>query len=644
MTCYYIKLEVNGTVSIDQIAFEFPECGCGFVFDEERPIFRIALAPDAASPAREVLPADFGQVKRSDSRGETRLVFEGLSGEALRVTVRLRRAEGEVLAGIEIESGERAMVREVKFPYLVCKPVHSFDHLLMPTPWGDNIERPTRTLASRPERSISYIYPSTLAMQYISLHCPSRCFYLSNYSLSDESFELGATSLDDDQLAIWIKHYPFTAGGVWKSPECGFSALPGGWHGAADLYRSRMGDKFRAPDLPDWMREGFHGWVQVGMGFEGGKIKRRFSDLPATFERVKKAGFDVMHVYGWAGHGFDTKYPEYDVNPALGTVEEFREALDAIRSMGGRTILYINGRLVDPSTGFYRRGGKDAVCLREDGSPYLERYGTSVSFRIACPACEIYREQIEREVCRIVQDYRADAIQIDQISCNPGFLCFDSRHPHPTPATNFLPGVLAMLARLRKVHKFINPEFFTWCEGCHERYGQFYDVNQGHGEAYSWQMGESLPEQFKYTYPSYVVTGLCTSLQRLCHAYAQGKPFDLPIEYLDDAEIAATASELVALRKAYPEYFVRGVFRDSAGLEVSQGARAYLIERADGGGKLVNVWVPGTEPGVQSRASFRLLEESGMPQAVYPANVTLARDGDWFEARWRGPVATLMFA
>ena len=437
--------------------------------------------------------------------------------------------------------------------------------------------------------------------------------------------------------------YPVVEKGAWRSPECGFAVLPGGWHAAADLYSSHMRASFKPPDVPDWMRRGFHGWVQVPMGFEGGKIQRRFSDLPATFSRIKQIGFDVMHVYGWAGRGFDTKYPEYDVNPALGTVDEFRRALEAVRTMGGRTILYINGRLVDPSTGFYRRGGKDAVCLQEDGSPYIERYGTSVRFRIACPACQAYREQIIGKVRRIVQDYGADAIQIDQISCNPGFLCFDRRHPHPTPATNFLPGVSEMLSGLRKVHKPINPEFFTWCEGCHERYGQFYDVNQGHGEAYSWQIGESLPEQFRYTYPHYIVTGLCTSLQRLCHTFAQGKPFDLPIEYLDDASIAAMASELIAVRKAYPEYFAGGVFRDSAGLEISQGARGYLIERQDGGAGLVNVWVPGAAPGARSRASIRLMDCMGPAKPAFPSDLTIGTDGSWLELTWQGPVATLVF-
>lgn len=623
---------------MDPTKFDYPEFHLGFEFDDERPLF--VLTVQEGTSTREVTPDQFPDVEQS--RDEEAQVFVFHSRNTGTVRVEFRRAGPEVTGSIEVEPADGITVREVRFPHITWQSVEAFDSLLMSTAWGDNIERPTKTIRERCGGEISYIYPSELAMQYMVLHNPGRAVYLSRYGVGDESFRLSAASLSDRSLALYVVHYPFVSSGKWKSPDCGFAILPGGWHAAADLYGLHMRGEFAPPDVPQWMREEFHGWVQVGMSFVDGGVKHRFSDLPAVFRRIQETGLNTMHVFGWCGRGHDTEYPDYNINPALGTQDDLRAAMDEIRSMGGHAILYTNGRLVDPESAFYTGGGSKSLCVREDGTPYTENYGTGVEFRIACPTREDYHAKMASEVECIARVLHAHAIQIDQISCNTGFLCFDPSHPHPTPSTNFLPGVSAMLQRIRETHRAIDPDFFTWCEGCHERFGQFYDVNQGHGEEFTWQIGESTPEQFSYNYPDYIVTGICDTVQKLCYTYAQGKPFDFHLKALDDPDLATLVKELVAVRKTHADYFLHGTFRDRVGLGCSAGVRVFRIDHPVSAAALINVWTPGLAAGRGASASIRLRGMRGDVTLIYPNDLAAEANGDWLEMSWTGPVASVV--
>ncbi len=602
-----------------------------FEFTDDKPLFRITVQ-DSSAEKREVLPKDMRRVSESDGA----LAF---SGKGLRVSVTLRQDAAEVLGSIRVES-DGVMVREVRFPHIVWDSVEAFDSLLMSTAWGDNIPRPTKAIGDARGGEISYYYPSELAMQYMTLHNPGRSVYLSRYGTGDETFKLEAKVLGNRALAMSVLHYPFVESGAWESPECGFAVLPGGWHAAADLYGSHMRGKFTPPNVPRWMRESFHGWVQVGMAFVGGEVRHRFSDLPGIYTRIAELGLNTMHIFGWCGYGHDSEYPNYDPNPALGTEDDLRQAMDEIRSMGGHAILYTNGRLIDPASTFHK-SGKSELCLKEDQQPWTENYGTGIEFRIACPTSEAYHEQLTGEIEKIARRYHAHAVQIDQISCNAGFPCFDSSHPHPTPYTNFLPGVEAMLRRIRQMHSEFDPEFFVWCEGCHERFGRFYDVNQGHGEEFTWQIGESTPEQFSYNYPDYIVTGISDTIQKLCYTFAQGKPFDFHLRALDDPQFAALVKQLVAVRKAHPEFFLRGTFRDCVGVEASAGTRVFLI-KGPNDGVVVNVWVPGLALNGKASASIRMKQDEGAAKPVYPGDLHIRGNGDWLDLTWTGPVASLV--
>jgi len=627
--------------------------------------FRLYFETPEGAALPPVSQADLVLESEDESAAGTMLTYRGGQaslGVELKVQVRMRQQGVEQISTLAVEAIRRLRLVRVQFPYVERAGVESYDHLLVGSPWGDDIPNPARTIAGfcsaqsgQPERpgrlqfirpglnEVFYAYPGILAMQYAVLYNPAAAFYLACYGTGDESRALAAGAPGAGRLALSFNHYPFLQEGSWESPPCAIAQLPGGWHAAADLYASHMGAVFTSPDTPPWLRSDFHGWVQIMMLDERLEPFCRYRDLPEIYQQVEAAGLNILHVAGWNAPYFDARYPDFDLNPELGTAEELRAALAAIQARGGRVILYTNGRLVDPASHFFRKGGADCICLNRDLQPYLEQYGTPVLFNIACPDCQAYRDHFVGVIERLIRDYGAQGAQIDQISCTQGFFCYDPSHAHPTPATNFLPGVERLLGAVRARHRQLDAEFFTWIEGCHERFGQYYDVEQGHGEVGSnWNIGELVPEMFHYTFPRRIVTGLSENVQRLCHTYAQGKPFDLYLENLQDKEFRALLGEFLALRRAHPEYFLGGVFRDCVGMETTGSVRAFQIDRAEGGGRLVNFWLPGASPAQACQALVKNPRLGWRVEALYPQNLKAAEQGDWLEVAWRGPVATLV--
>ena len=646
------------------ISFSFTPFSKGIELGGNVPVFRLSVTLGAEEERSEWSSESFSM--EGCHKDGQKLVCKYTRQEEqgrLLVTVSMDQQQKEVLSTISVQAEGHIQVRDVRFPYLSCPQVEYFDNLLMSGPWGDNIQRPVKAIkeycAAKPggswvydyvqagEDEVSYAYPSILSMQYVVLHNPSRSLYLASYSEGPETITFHAASTGKTSLALSIGHHPFLENGTWTSPTCSFALLEGDWHVAADLYASHMRPAFPASTPPAWMRAdetGWNGWIGLLMRFEGEAPLLRYEDLPPLYEKLRSSGLTTLQVAGWLNNGHDTRYPDFYHDPVLGTEEDLKDAISRIHDMGGRVILYTNSRLVDPASDFFARGGHACVCLKEDGTPYVETYNTSASFQIACPSCKAYRDHFQDQLYRLIKQYGADAIQMDQISCNLAVFCHDKTHDHPTPATNFLPGLTAQLSDVRAIHKELNPDFFVWCEGCHERFSMHYDVNQGHGEEFTWQLGESYPEQFRYTFPDRIVTGMCRSTQMLAHTYAQGKPFDVEgWQACEDPDFMRLLTLLVGMRKALPRFFHRGIFRDNVGLICDRDTRAFGILDEAGTELLINLWKHGAALSTESHAHLRMPAGYQTYTLQYPSDLEVSTSGDWLEISFTGPVASLIF-
>ncbi len=627
--------------------------------DPADPPFRITLDRPGHPASERELHHSQGRCEQADT-DRWRYVFDD-EGDRLEVAIAWRHEGPELLGEIHVEHAGPRRVRSVTFPCIEQR-VHTFDRLLMASSWGDDIPRPTQTIRqfcdaggnakrmgmdyiAAGQDEVVYYYPSIMAMQHMVLYNAASSGYVACYGLDDATRTFHARAAGKYELGLAIRHYPFLSAGRWVSPTCSLAMLGGGWHEAADLYGSHMRPRLRTPERPTWMRRGFHGWIAVMMKREGEPPNCRFADLPRIYrEQVAPTGINVLKLSGWCNRAFDLNYPDYRINPELGTAAELKAACEEIRSMGGRVEFYTNMRLVDPDSDYYRAGGDRCLCVDERGEPYIEKYGTSAAFRIACPACPSYREHFAEQVRRMIREYGAGAMQADQTSCNLDYLCFDSSHPHATPATNFLPGLEQTLEHVRRVYRELDEGFYVWGEGCHERFGQFYDVHQGHGEEFTWQIGRSTPEHFSFVYPDALVTGHAkTDLQGLCYSFVQGKPFDVSVPCLDWPGYRELLTGFVTVRNQWPDYFFDGVFRDDEGLDVPGPGRAFRLNHPDGRGVLVNLWQPGAGCTGEHRACFTPPNDAS-PRAVYPPNATAAlTEHGRVEVDWEGPVVSVVF-
>jgi hypothetical protein len=599
--------------------------------------------------------------KRSTSEKGKRLTLTfaectapGASG--LGVVVNFDREESELVGTIEVRSAGLRCER-VEFPYVEWRQVDQGEALLIPAGWVGEIRRPRENIAKWVERSrttkhgwqhftpvegdeVLFMYPSILDMQYMMLYTAGHCLYLASYSTGSDTLSFRASNIHDG-LRLSVNHHPFLTDGTWISPQCAVAHLPADWHAAADLYAGHMRPRFSKPANPAWLREDFHGWSIVIVKFEGQPPTYRFADLPALARRVKELGIPVLHIAGWMGNGHDTLYPDYEPCPECGTAAELKAALDEIHAMGVRPVLYTNGRILDPQSKFYQNGGRDTRCVSAGGTPNVELYGNSVKFEVACPMDKRFREQMVSRVKAMVSEYGARAVQIDQISSADAVMCHNPAHGHERPSANILPGYDIMLQEIRDAGRALDPDFFVWVEGCHERFAQFYDVSQSGDETDGCGLDVPRPEQFTFVYPHLRVTGPASSSNLLCHTFCQGKAMDLSSDKLFDEDLCGLLQKFVALRKALPRYFMSGTFRDNVGLDIAGSARGFRLVRDDGKADVVNLWVTGSGPQQSNSAWVRKTRSPGRVSAHFPAGLSIAEQGEWLRVEWQGPVATI---
>jgi hypothetical protein len=379
------------------------------------------------------------------------------------------------------------------------------------------------------------------------------------------------------------------------------------------------------------------------MHIEGQPPRTRFRDIPDAMRRVLDAGHNVMHLYGWMGNGHDTLYPDYLPDPALGTAAELRKALDEVRAMGGRAILYTNGKLIATDSEFHKKHGCECCASDAGGEPWREKYGTTAEFHIGCPGSPRWREHFVGAVRRMVGEYGAHAVQIDQVASTWIQPCWKTAHDHGGTHDNAWTGMETMLREVRDTCRALDPDFFVWAEGCQERLGQFFDIHQGSysegpATAFSVTVGRKFAEQFRFTWPRALVMGGASDIPSLCYTFSLGKPFDCAEEAFTDPVFAGLHKDLLRIRREHPRYFERGVYRDSEGVLLAGQGHVHVL--AGTCGRLVIVRVPGARMDQSWTAMLACAFPVRGARPVFPATCRVAgRDPVRIESQ--GPVAVL---
>lgn len=462
------------------------------------------------------------------------------------------------------------------------------DVLYWPEGGGRRIENPHARIAVEPtshgnDPALRLTYPWPACMQWYTLNNGEEGIYLASYDRTLMTSCFNVVAHPGQTLSASIVKYPFVkAGETWTSETAVLKLYCGDWHVAANTYRAWADTWMQKPNPPDWLRRAT-GWMLVLPKGQSGHIFMDYSDLPDIMKEAQDVGLDMLLVFGWVKQGFDNLYPEYDLDEAMGGREGLEQALTQIRADGGRTLLYTQGQLIDPSTDFYRNKGKHIAARDIWGYEYRETYGgggrgtlmnimKNKYFGVACPGADGWLEQLESQA-DMVADLDAQGILFDQMGGIPPYICFSDEHPHAKPSLAVGPAKVHNMQHLRDKIKARDPEHAFVIELVTDCYAGYVDIMHAHGIGF-WPEPEAYGEMVRYTFPELIITnrGDASPYDRrtqLGHAFALGWRFDGRLGDARDPELAVFLRRMCDLRKLYPDLLLEGKFVDNEGFVCS---------------------------------------------------------------------------
>lgn len=457
-------------------------------------------------------------------------------------------------------------------------------------------------------------YPAPASMQWLDYCTEDRGLYLASYdnslAFTGIQFEKLINGEGRAALGTFFVKYPFVESGEeWKSPGFAVSLHCGDWHAGADKYRRWARSWMVRNTPPEWVRND-HGFFLHVIKQQDGRMFDDYEDLPAISEKASTMGIHTLYTLGWWEGGMDGDFPRYipwDKN-------RLKRAIEQVHAKGGRVILYMNCRLMNMRLPEYEESGKrwsvkdmHGVDVREHWEwstqyPYSHgmppMYGET--FVIPCPSVRGWRDLLKGYLTQIVNEYGADGVEMDQIGLATAFLCFDSSHPHPTPAYAFGPGLLEMIKSFKEEARQKNPEFAILCEGIVDAYAQYTDLHYQLRGARS--PAQNFPEMFRYTFPEvplYMGSGV-DEYEVLNHIFVLGMKFDIHYGSIHSApyrdlekypEYVNYIRHLINIRDAARDYLLYGDFQDTRGvLDITSGVVAKVFKARGRNGVAVALW------------------------------------------------------
>lgn len=274
------------------------------------------------------------------------------------------------------------------------------------------------------------------------------------------------------RITASVQHFPFTAPKEQSklSPIC-LSPFVGDWHKGADVFRRWFFSWYKRPIQPEWLGQP-HSWEQIEINSSEEDLRTSYKDLPRRALQAAKAGITALQVTGWNKDGQDHGNPSHDIEPRLGTHQEFKDAIARIEKMGVHVILFNKYSFADTSTDWYKSELHRYMTLDANGIPYVMpgyRYQTPEQLAdmntrrlaVACLNDENWLRICAREFQKSL-DLGASGILYDEVS-NHGTAeyCFAKDHGHRAPTSLYV-GDHRMGTMLREmVRRSVGEEHFA---------------------------------------------------------------------------------------------------------------------------------------------------------------------------------------
>jgi len=380
----------------------------------------------------------------------------------------------------------------------------------------------------------------------------------------------------------WV-NFPYLNHGTFSAGPIALQVHNGDWHTASHIYRSWYDQHFKIDRPPDWLRKE-NAWQSIILSNSEDVVVHRFDELPKMAADAKKYGITTFEILGWDMGGIDRGYPQYQPNPRLGTVEEFKKALADIRALGVHPLIFANIQFADTATPLFRdrlrqyavegRWAPDLSLLGWGEGTISARSGLTRSYMtLVSPAHPEFRKFLMDQYLDLVRD-GAEGFQLDKTN-TLGLLDFNPHLP-VSPDKSLPQGVLETLKELIPAARAINPNFSLASEMWFDRALPYVDVS--YMRMGDIDMGSTA---FRYTFPEWTATIFGESpgdINPMNNGMRYGFVWDLaPRHYNDSVDelltrpLARYVSELVRIRKEFEDLLFFGRFNDTIDATVQGG-------------------------------------------------------------------------
>ena len=221
---------------------------------------------------------------------------------------------------------------------------------------------PTVKPLQHPFAAAAFGYPGQLCMSFCAIQSKGadRCLYLSSqdsvgryktYRLTESKGPDGAK----DFFAC-IQHSPLTpSGGVFDGPPVAWRFLPGDWRAAGRAYREWFQNAFGIVQPSQCWIRGESFFLMTMFMLPEGTINLTFRDIPAWARAARDHGLHAVQISGWQVGGHDNGYPDYTIDPRLGTWKELEDGIRACHQMGLKVYFFVNYQPVMLESEWYRK-------------------------------------------------------------------------------------------------------------------------------------------------------------------------------------------------------------------------------------------------------------------------------------------------
>jgi len=375
----------------------------------------------------------------------------------------------------------------------------------------------------------SFCYPGTLCMPWVSLHNPAnqRALYFAaleetpRVKLLSFDFDPGTAEgraggnwprpdeVGDFLLGVTMcwTHVPYTKPGeTFTGAVIHLRAHAGDWREAAKLYRAWFDARFPVV-------EPGRAWIRRETAFSDlmfllpeDNINLTFAQIPDYARGAKERGIGHVMISGWHIGGHDRGYPQYEIDPRLGTWEELEAGVRAAHDMGVKVSFFVNCQPIDMSTEWYRRELYQYGILDPYGVPYfivnywgMGTLSARTRFFTARPNTEMnpaHPEVRELLISRFkkLAEIGADGVHIDKFFQTP--MDFNPRLTWTNPDRAHHEGILLFIEEMLAACRAINPEFCFSYEGGWDRLMSYTDTSW-------WGTGE---DALKAAFPQRALT------------------------------------------------------------------------------------------------------------------------------------------